>query len=126
MYICPQGVDETNSIQMTYEDGKFVRIHNTFSCTIRHDFFVYGTEGYIYIPDFWHSPKAELYVNGKLKETFYEPFETTGYNFEAEEVMNCIAAGKKESDIMPHTLSLSIVAIMDEVREQGGLKYDFE
>lgn len=126
MYICEQGVDETDTILMKYRDGKFVRIHNTFSSMIRHDFFVYGTEGYIHIPDFWHAPKARLYVDNQLKETFYEPFKTTGYNFEAEEVMKCIREGKKQSDIMPLSLSMSILKIMDEVREQGGLKYDCE
>ena len=123
LYICPEGVDEVNIINMNYGEGKHVRIHNSFVCSIRQDCYVYGTEGYVYIPDFWHSPKSELFVNGELKETFFEAFKTTGYNFEAEEVMRCLAEGKKESDIMPHSLSLSILEIMDKIREDAGLKY---
>ena len=52
--------------------------------------------------------------------------ESNGYNYEAEEVMRCIRAGKTESVIMPLDETLSIMKTLDEIRSQWGLKYPME
>lgn len=47
----------------------------------------------------------------------------TGLYFEANEVASCILIGKLESDIVPLAETRRIAAIMDEVREAGGVVY---
>jgi len=49
-----------------------------------------------------------------------------GYNYEADEVARCIAAGKTESDVMPLDETLSLAKTMDAMRAQWGLKYPME
>ena len=49
-----------------------------------------------------------------------------GYEFEAMEAMECIRAGKKESDKIPLDETLAIMKILDTCRENAGFKYDFE
>jgi hypothetical protein len=43
-----------------------------------------------------------------------------------EEVIACLNAGKKESDLMPHSLSLLMAQVSDEIRKQGGIKYSVD
>jgi hypothetical protein len=49
-----------------------------------------------------------------------------GYEFEAVEAMNCLRAGKLESDVMPLNETLAVMKTMDAVRAQWGLKYPME
>ena len=46
-----------------------------------------------------------------------------GLKQEALEAMRCLEAGKTESDKMPHSLSLSLMSILDKIREKAGIHY---
>jgi hypothetical protein len=67
-----------------------------------------------------------LSVNGQPDEEIQPPFTGNGYNYEATELMNCLRAGKLESDIMPLDESLQIMETMDAIRAQWGMKYPME
>jgi len=54
------------------------------------------------------------------------PLEGNGYNYQAEEVMNCMRAGKTQSKIMPLDETLSIMKTMDSIRKQWALEYPME
>jgi predicted dehydrogenase len=47
-----------------------------------------------------------------------EPFAGNGYSFEADEVGRCVRLGLKESDVMPHSATLRIMRLMDDIRSQ--------
>lgn len=49
------------------------------------------------------------------------PFEDNGYSCEVQAVLDCIRAGKLESDVMPLDETLQLMATLDTVRAQGGL-----
>ena len=85
-----------------------------------------GTEGSIYIPNFWHSTFATLQASGKEPETIEMPFGGNGYEYEAIEVMGCLREGKLESSTIPLDESLSIAETMEAIRAQWGLKYPME
>jgi hypothetical protein len=46
-----------------------------------------------------------------------------GYNSEAEEVMKCLGAGKKESDVVPLSFSLGLIKTMDRIRAEAGIVF---
>ena len=54
------------------------------------------------------------------------PMVGNGYNYEADEIARCLAAGKTESDVLPLSETLSIMKTMDAIRAQWGLKYPME
>ncbi len=91
-----------------------------------HDAFIFGTKGYLEIPDFYHPTKMILKLEGKPKKTIKIPFKSTGYNYEAMEVMQCLKTGKLESKIMPLSETLEIMKTMDMLRSQWHLKYPGE
>ena len=54
------------------------------------------------------------------------PYEGLGYQYELNEVMNCINQGKLESSIMPLEESVDYMNIMDELRKSWGVIYPGE
>ncbi len=121
------GVDEQNAFTMRYDKGELASCSSAVSTNTPHSAHIYGTEGSIFIPDFWHATKAYLRNDNKTDKVCYEqPFEGTGYNYEAAAVMECLEKGKKECTVIPHNESLSMLKTMDTLRAQWGLKYPFE
>ena len=125
-HIGESGVDEQAAMLLGYDKGQLAIL----SCAIRtntpHDAKILGTDGHIIIPGFWHTTSATLYAAGKEPEKFESPLLGNGYNYEAVEVMNCLRAGKLESDVIPLDESLSIMQTLDKIRSQWGLKYPIE
>ncbi|MBN1261314.1 MAG: Gfo/Idh/MocA family oxidoreductase [Anaerolineae bacterium] len=65
-------------------------------------------------------------LNARPSRPIHVPFQGNGYQYQAEEVMRCMRAGKLESDVMPLDESLAIMSTMDRLREQLGLVYPAE
>jgi hypothetical protein len=59
-------------------------------------------------------------------ESIHLPYTGNGYQFEAQEVVDCLRAGKTESEIMPLRDSESLMGTMDTIRRQWGLTYPNE
>ncbi|MDJ0844570.1 Gfo/Idh/MocA family protein [Crocosphaera sp.] len=72
---------------------------------------------------------ADLYdLPLKRKNTFQikQIFSGNGYNYEAQEVINCLQTNQLESTIMPLNETLKIMEIMDSIRHQWHLIYPQE
>jgi len=54
------------------------------------------------------------------------PCEGEGYQYEAAEVMRCLRAGQLESPIMPLDETIGVLAALDELRRQWGVKFPGE
>ncbi|MGW5880508.1 Gfo/Idh/MocA family protein [Nocardiopsis terrae] len=80
-----------------------------------------GTAGWLEIPRFWAATDVVLHRDGHDPERFHRPFRANGYEYEAEEVGRCLAAGERESPDMPWAESLRLAGVMDQVRDVGGL-----
>ncbi len=83
---------------------------------------IYGTKGYIRMPEYWKAEKIWLKAEGK-EDYFEDPRTSTGYDFEVREVNRLIKEGKTESSIITYKKSIELMEILDEVREKIGLKY---
>lgn len=116
------GVDEQTALLLRYPGGQLALL----SCAVRtatpHQAVIMGSKGMITIPDFWHATSATLHADGRTLKTRGK----AGYQFEAAEVMACLADGRTESTVMPLDESVAIARIMDQVREQIGLRYPME
>ena len=101
-------------------------LSSSLSVTMPHTVYIFGSKGYVEIPEFSHPKEMVLKMERKSKKRIKIPYESLGYNYEAKEVMNCLNEGKLESDIMPLDETLDIMKTMDELRAQWGLKYPEE
>ncbi|MFE4713145.1 Gfo/Idh/MocA family protein [Paenibacillus sp. NPDC056722] len=127
VHIGETGVDEHFSLLLSYGDGKAASINGGVRLKMLEQAYIFGTEGYIVIPDTLVNPRSvELYINDEQVETFKDERVSHGYAFEAEEVGRCLAEGLTESPILPLEESLAIIKLLDDIRAQWGLKYPGE
>lgn len=118
-------VDVQNASIIRFKSGAIASIGSSINTSMKNDAYIYGTQGYIYIPDFFKAQKAYLYSeNGD--EVFEDDRTSRGFNFEADEVNELIGKGKTESRRIPLKKSLCNLSILDTIREQIKLTYPFE
>jgi predicted dehydrogenase len=121
------GVDEQAAIIFKYAGGQLAQL----SCAVRtetpQEAVIMGTKGMIKIaPTWWKPERFTLKASGQSEQVFELPFTGNGYNYEAQEVMNCLRAGLLESPTMPLDETLTIVRTLDAIRAPWGLVYPGE
>ncbi|KRG16397.1 dehydrogenase [Virgibacillus soli] len=117
------GVDEHFSALFEYPDGKTAMLNSGVRLNLANDAIIYGTKGYIRLPNFLFGDGAYLHQAGSEVVEFQDDRKLQGYIFEAEEAMRCLRAGKLESAIMPLDETHDIMKTMDTLRKQWGLEY---
>lgn len=125
-YIGETGVDEKSCYLFEYENGQTAMLSSSNRLIMPHNASIFGTKGYIEIPNFYHPSKMILKLEDKQTKTIKIPYKSTGYNYEAKEVINCLNNGKIESKIMPLDETLEIMKTMDLLRSQWDFKYPRE
>ena len=131
------GVDVATSMLLKYkETGRQAILTSSLEAKSDEAFCrVEGTEGYITItgvaasspkkfvvyPKVAISSKNEIEANSGKEYKF--DFEGMGFHFEADAVALDVLEGRKENLVMPHSETLRVMKIMDEVRRQGGASF---
>lgn len=119
------GVDEIATALLRYSGGRSAFIVSAVRMNTAQEAVIYGEEGMIRVPEYWHG-KEILLKNRSGEQTLHIPFEASGFQFEIQEVMDCLKRGEKQSAIMPVEESLAIARMMDSIRQAAGLRYPFE
>lgn len=118
------GVDLQAGLLFAYDDGKSALLSMGVHSHMPNNAIIKGTKGYIEVhPNFWHPTELSIHVAGDAARTLEIGYDSTGLNYEAQEVHKCIRAGKTESDIMPLDLSLRTMKLMDGLRDDWGVTY---
>lgn len=122
--ISPEGVDENTGIVFGYDAGAVA----TLSCGIVGASpvaaAVVGTTGRIELPaPFFRPGHLTLYRNDAEPQTIPGELAGSGYQHEAAEVQRCLAAGLRESPLVPHAVTLEVMELLDSVRAQIGVSY---
>jgi predicted dehydrogenase len=118
-------VDVQNASIIRFKSGAIASIGSSINTSMNNDAYIYGTKGYIFIPNFFKAQKAYLYSdNGD--EVFEDDRTSRGFNYEADEVNDLLIKGKTESNRMPLSKSLCNLSVLDTIREQIRLSYPFE
>jgi predicted dehydrogenase len=89
---------------------------------------ILGSEGRIEIDSVWYTPTG-LRIFGKdgtLIEDVRPAVEGRGMHFQAAEAERLVGEGRIASDILPPQETVAIMATMDAIREQIGLRYPGE
>ena len=87
-----------------------------------------GSEGYIEIDGVWYTPTSFRVYDAKrnLIETFRSEVKGRGMHYQAAELERLAAAGSGSSPLMPVNESVAIMAALDEIRRQIGVRYPSE
>lgn len=119
-------VDDQTAILLKYPNNAIAILAAALRTKGSDDAYIYGSKGYVHIPHFWGAEEATIYPEGADPIHLHMPFIKNGYEYEAMEVMECLRAGKTQSDIMPLDETVKLMEIMDSCRYSWNFKYPFE
>ncbi len=118
------GVDETCTMQLSYNNGVFASLFSAITQKTNTEAIIQLEKGTITINSRFHEPSSvTIYQNGKSKLYEFE-VTTNGYSFEAIHAQEMLLQKRTESTIMSFGKSLQLITLLDEVRNKIGLKYE--
>lgn len=121
------GVDAQNSITLCYPGGKMAILNSSLRVLSDRLGIIYGTKGYIVVENVNNFETIRVYdTKRQLVETHLQPEQISGYEYEINASGEAIKNGWTQCPQMPHTTTLSIMKVMDELRRQWGIRYPFE
>ncbi|MDE5696105.1 MAG: Gfo/Idh/MocA family oxidoreductase [Lachnospiraceae bacterium] len=121
------GVDASESITITYKDGRMAVLNCTMNGLSDRRGVIYGPKGYIVIENINNFASVTVYdTSYKAVKSVKAPKQITGYEYEVYSCMEAIEKGEKECWEMPHDEILRIMRQMDELRAQWGVVFPFE
>jgi len=123
----PTGVDLQECISLCFADGKMANLQAGALCLNDRQGIINGTDGYIRVDNINCPEVVEVFRNYELVERYTKPAEmVNGYEYQVYECRRCIEAGLKESPMMPHEETISIMKQMDELRMEWGVAYPMD
>ncbi|MCU1425643.1 MAG: gfo/Idh/MocA family oxidoreductase, partial [Microbacteriaceae bacterium] len=122
------GVDRQTAILLGYPDGQQAVLHTALDTAGPNTGSVIGTDGWIALDKTFYTPTSFTVFDsaGTVVETFDEKVAERGMQFQAWEAERLIADGAGEGDVLPPSETVAILATLDEVRRQIGLRYPGE
>lgn len=120
------GVDRQTAAIFEYPDGQQALVDCALDTASNNRAAIIGTAGWIDIEPTWYSPTPfTRYDNqGNVLERFDRPVTGRGMQYQAAELERLIRAGLTAGTVLPPAESVAVMAAMDEIRRQIGLKYD--
>jgi predicted dehydrogenase len=124
----PTGVDQNCAIALAYADGATATLFSTLAATTTNHCVLYGTKGRLQLSGRFHAPSGvQVYLsNQDNPQVTFSPKIGHGYHYEAAHVQWCLENGLLESPTLPLAASLTLMHLLDEVRNQVGLSYPGE
>jgi predicted dehydrogenase len=111
------GVDASCTVLLTFEEGKTATLFSSFETFTDIKCEIYGSKGKIIIPNRFHETNEHtIIIPERELQNIKSPQIGYGYFYEIEHVNECLYRGLKVSPIMPLTVSLDLIKIMDEIR----------
>ena len=117
-------VDENCGMLLKYDNNRMAILQSSIITETGTEAHIFGEKGTIRINSRWHEPTSITLIpyDGEPKDFFFE-FDSNGYRYEAEEVMQCLRNGQKESKLMSLDFSLDLIELLDTIRMNAGIYY---
>ncbi len=120
------GVDLTEKMFLKYPDGEAI-LNASLGKIMPLKGRIYGEKGYIRVINPHKAQKAYVYDKfGKLIKTIKHPHQVNGFEYEIQEVVNCIKNNQLQSVIHPPTATIAIMKQMDAIRNSWNMVFPQE
>ena len=125
--VIKNGVDLQTSAIFEYPNGAHALITTNMAAKSPTKATIVGTKARIELDTSFYRPTdiRIIYNDGRVTE-FANGYKGHGLSEQAIYFEKLLIQGKKESDLLPLSESISILESIDEIRNQIGLKYPFE
>jgi predicted dehydrogenase len=122
------GADSQVATIFRYADGQLASTISALDTLGPNTASIVGTDARIDIDAVWYSPTTFRVIDsaGAVIESYDEPIEGRGMQFQAFEAERLIRAGEISSPILSTEETVTIMETLDEIRRQIGLVYPGE
>ncbi|NLF32054.1 MAG: Gfo/Idh/MocA family oxidoreductase [Planctomycetes bacterium] len=120
------GVDEQAAFVVKFPGDTLALCATGVRTATPHEATILGADGQIRLTSPWWKGSSLIVSRGGTVETLKPEIVGNGYNYQADEVARCIAAGRTESDVMPLDETVALIETMDQLRAQWHLRYPME
>ena len=121
------GMDLTNAISIVLADGMLCNLQSSAACVGDNIGVIAGTSGNLIIDNI-NNPQT-ITVNGPNRtyvETLKVPQQITGYEYQFTACRQALIDGKLEPSEMPHSETLYIMQLMDDLRRKWDVRYPMD
>lgn len=120
------GTDDFSVLQLRYPNGCTAHSAQAIGIEMERNAVIFGTKGSIFLDDFQHATTMTVRPYGGEACRIELPMDINGFEYQIREVSRCVAQGKCFSDIYTPEDNLTVLKLMDEIRESWGLKFTCE
>lgn len=125
-------IDETCAALFQYEKDQIAIIDSSFITEHEAIAEILGDKGMIRIGSQWNEKPKEIKLTvykseGKEDDDVSDhtcDWPGHGFQFEVEEMLQCLEQHKTQSQHLSHEFSLNLMETMDAIRDQVGIRYD--
>jgi predicted dehydrogenase len=122
------GVDRQTAMLFGYPDGRQAVLHTALDTLGPNTAAVIGTAGRIEVDPVWYTATGFSVYDGRGNEIerFDSDISGRGMQYQAEELERLAALGDTAGTILPPGESVRIMEVLDDIRNQIGLRYPGE
>ena len=114
----PTGVDTLSQVSLKFSDGVIASLCASINTVLEEALVICGDKGFIRVPCAHFAWEAYLHDSGRqVVEHFVDSVTKNGFTYEAQELIDCVKAGKLESEVIPHSETLASCEIYDMIFE---------
>lgn len=118
------GVDAINSMTIEFEGSKLAVLHSSMRGVLNLKGSIFGSKGYIEITNTNNPEKIEVFdASHNLIKSIKVDEQITGLEYEINACVNAIKNGQLECHQLPHSETLKVLQILEDMRKSWGMKY---
>lgn len=121
------GVDRSADLVLSYAGGQRCAVHYSLDNELPQTALISGEQGWAEIQSLWFAPNsARWQVGAGPVRVEHYPLLGKGYHYEFTATNAAIAAGRLDCAEHTQADSLTLIRLLDRIREQWGPRYPFE
>lgn len=118
------GVDTACNISIRFTDGCMASLQSSNMCWDARRGIISGDKGYLIIDNVNNPHTAHIYsADNKLIKVLETPTQITGYEYQVFACQDAISKSLIEAPDMPHSETIRIMKLMDNLRKEWGVVY---
>lgn len=123
----PRGIDWMNSITLSFEDGKMAVLHSDMLAQTDRQGVISGDKGYLEVQNINNCEEIRVFdLERKMTARYQVPEQINGYEYQVLSCIKAIEEGRVECREMPHSETLRVMKLLDQIRNQWGMVFPCE